>query len=152
MKKILITGGAGFIGSCLADKLMQNPNYKVVMVDNMLTGNKARLPKQESNEASNWRFIHADCNNYTDISAVMMSYHFDYVFHYAAVVGVKRTLDHPKLVLDDIQGIRNILDIAKSTNVKRVFLPLPQRYMESPMNTLKMNIQRRLTLDYPMRW
>ena len=121
MKKILITGGAGFIGSCLADKLMQNPNYKVVMVDNMLTGHKARLPQEESNEDSNWRFIHADCNNYTDISAVMMAYRFDYVFHYAAVVGVKRTLDHPKLVLDDIQGIRNILDIAKSTNVKRVF-------------------------------
>ena len=47
MKKILITGGAGFIGSCLADKLMQNPNYKVVMVDNMLTGDKARLPREE---------------------------------------------------------------------------------------------------------
>ena len=105
MKKILITGGAGFIGSCLADKLMQNPKYKVVMVDNMLTGHKARLPQEESNEDSNWRFIHADCNNYTDISAVMMAYRFDYVFHYAAVVGVKRTLDHPKLVLDDIQGI-----------------------------------------------
>ena len=131
MKKFRLLEGP-VLSAAAVDKLMQNPNYKVVMVDNMLTGNKARLPKQESNEASNWRFIHADCNNYTDISAVMMSYHFDYVFHYAAVVGVKRTLDHPKLVLDDIQGIRNILDIAKSTNVKRVFFASSSEVWRAP--------------------
>jgi UDP-glucose 4-epimerase len=51
----------------------------------------------------------------------MISFGFDYVFHYAALVGVQRTLDNPTMVLDDIQGIKNILDLSKNTGVKRVF-------------------------------
>jgi UDP-glucose 4-epimerase len=51
----------------------------------------------------------------------MISNKFDYVFHYAAVVGVKRTLNNPLWVLNDIKGIENILNLSKNTGVKRVF-------------------------------
>jgi UDP-glucose 4-epimerase len=51
----------------------------------------------------------------------MLSFNFDFVFHYAAVVGVARTLENPKMVLDDIEGIKNILNLSKNTNVKKVF-------------------------------
>jgi len=44
MRKILVTGGSGFIGSALAEKLLSDPDNYVVVVDNLLTGTKDRLP------------------------------------------------------------------------------------------------------------
>jgi nucleoside-diphosphate-sugar epimerase len=140
-KNILITGGAGFIPSSLADKLLQNPNYFVVLVDNFLTGKKENIPQHP-----NCKFIHGDVNNFDDIAPIFSLYNFDYVFHYAAVVGVKRTLENPIMVLDDIYGIRNILDLSKRTGVTRVFyssssevygepVHLPQHETITPLNS-----------------
>src|ERR1700741_2766817 len=105
MQTILITGGAGFLASSLADKLLENDLYNLVLVDNFLTGDIRKLPVHPR-----CRFIKCDVNHYPDISAIMTSFRFDYVFHYAAVVGVKRTLKNPAMVLRDIEGIKNILD------------------------------------------
>jgi nucleoside-diphosphate-sugar epimerase len=118
MRKILVTGGAGFIASCLAERLIQNSDNYVVIIDNLLTGHKDNLP---SDKKKNWTFIRCDANILPDISQVMVSYKFDYVFHYAAVVGVKRTLNNPVKVLEDIEGIRNILNLCKNTGVKRIY-------------------------------
>ena len=65
MYKILITGGAGNVGSALVEKLIQNKNNYVVIVDNLSTGYLSKLP---SEEFDNWKFIKADVNNYRDIS------------------------------------------------------------------------------------
>ena len=141
MVKFLITGGAGFIPSSLADKLLQNDNNYVVLVVNLLTGNMDNIPIHR-----NCRFIKCDVNNYNEISAIMTSHQFDYVFHYAAVVGVQRTLEHPIMVLDDIKGIENILSLSKNTDVKRVFyssssevygepVTLPQNEYTTPLNS-----------------
>jgi nucleoside-diphosphate-sugar epimerase len=143
MPKILITGGAGFVPSSLADRLILDENNFVVVVDNFLTGDKRNLPKLES---KNFHFIKCDVNNYRDLSAVMLSYKFDYVFHYAAVVGVKRTLANPLMVLEDIKGIENVLNLAKNTGVKRVFyssssevygepVEFPQNEHTTPLNS-----------------
>ena len=117
MKRILITGGAGNIGSSLAARLAAWQENQIVVVDNLLTGDVRKLPKNTENVI----FIKADVNDYKDISSIMQSFKFDYVFHYAAVVGVERTLNNPKMVLDDIEGIKNILNLAKNTNVNKVF-------------------------------
>jgi UDP-glucose 4-epimerase len=143
MARILITGGAGFVASCLADKLVADPDNFVVIVDNLLTGHLEKLP---SPTFTNWRFIKCDVNDYADISAVFYAHHFDYVFHYAALVGVKRTLANPILVLKDIKGIENILSLSKNTHVKRVFyssssevygepVEFPQRELTTPLNS-----------------
>lgn len=115
---ILVTGAAGQVGSCMVDKLIENQENFIVAVDNFLTGSKHNLP-QHSPE--NYKFIMCDVNDKKQITAVMTSFQFDYVFHYAAVVGVKRTIDHPLWVLKDINGIESVLKLSVSTGVKRIY-------------------------------
>lgn len=143
MRKILVTGGAGFIGSGLAEKLAEDPDNYVVIVDNLLTGFTRKLPRPVHN---NIRFIKCDVNDFADISSVFYAYTFDYVFHYAALVGVKRTLANPVKVLDDITGIKNILNLSKNTGVRRVYyssssevygepVEFPQNEHTTPLNS-----------------
>lgn len=140
MKKILVTGGAGNVGSALVEGLLSK-GYFVVVVDNLSTGKIEKLPKSD-----NLKFIKADCNNYRDLAEVMLAFDFEFVFHYAAVVGVKRTQENPVSVLKDIKGIENILNLSKNTNVKRVFfssssevygepVELPQHETRTPLNS-----------------
>jgi len=143
MKKILVTGGAGNVGSALVEKLLQSPDNNVVIVDNLSTGFLSKLPKEKNGK---WEFVKSDVNNFDVISTIMSSYNFDYVFHFAAVVGVLRTQEAPLSVLEDIKGIRNILDCSKNTAVKRVFfssssevygepVSLPQHEHTTPLNS-----------------
>jgi nucleoside-diphosphate-sugar epimerase len=141
MVKVLITGGAGFISSSLAEKLLTFKDFEVVLVDNFLTGRKENIPTNER-----CKFIKCDANSFEEMAALMTTYKFDYVFHYAAIVGVARTLQHPIMVLDDIQGIRNILTLSKNTGVKRFFyssssevygepVSMPQHEHTTPLNS-----------------
>jgi UDP-glucose 4-epimerase len=143
MTRILITGGAGFIGSCLAEKLASNPNNLVVIVDNLRTGELKKVPQSIH---KNIQFIKCDANDYRDISAVFFAYKFDFVFHYAALVGVLRTLQNPVAVLDDIAGIENVLKLSKNTGVQRVYfssssevygepVEFPQNEHTTPLNS-----------------
>jgi nucleoside-diphosphate-sugar epimerase len=148
--KILITGGAGFVPGSLAAKLAQDKSNFIVVVDNFLTGKKRNIPKGD-----NVRFIKCDVNDYLEIAPIMTSHQFDYVFHYAAVVGVKRTLANPAMVLEDLAGIKNILGLCKNTGVKRVFyssssevygepVELPQHEETTPLRSILQSIQARI--------
>ena len=143
MRKILVTGGAGNVGSALVKKLIENQENYVVIADNLSTGGKSKLP---SGEFTNWIFVHCNINTHRDISELMLAQKFDYVFHYAAVVGVQRTQLDPISVLDDIKGIESILNLSKNTSVKRVFfasssevygepIELPQHEETTPLNS-----------------
>ena len=118
MPKILITGAAGFIASCLADKLISDSNNFVVGIDNFSTGKRENLP---SNQVENYKFLEYDVNDFEQLLTIFSKYNFDYVFHYAALVGVKRTLQNPLMVLNDIQGIKNVLELSSKSDIKRVF-------------------------------
>ena len=143
MARILITGGAGFIASDVAARLAADKDNEVVVVDNLLTGDISKLP---ASDGPRLKFIKCDVNRFEDISGVFYSHRFDHVFHYAAVVGVKRTTDHPVMVLRDIDGIRNVLDLSKNTGVQRVMfssssevygepVEIPQNERTTPLNS-----------------
>lgn len=139
--KYLITGGAGNVGSSLAFHLSKNNENTIVIIDNISTGALHKIPKSD-----NVKFIKADVNVYNDIAPVFARYDFDYVFHYAAMVGVKRTLKNPMSVLNDIEGIKNVLSLSKNSGVKRVFyssssevygepFEIPQNEKTTPLNS-----------------
>ncbi|MEZ4825544.1 MAG: NAD-dependent epimerase/dehydratase family protein [Bacteroidia bacterium] len=141
-RTILITGGAGNVGGSLVGRLVKDPENFVVIFDDLSTGGKDKLPDPA---LPNWKFIRGDTNRWQEIAAVMTSYRFDYVFHYAAVVGVKRTLENPMKVLADIEGIKNVLELSKNTGVKRIFyssssevygepFEIPQNEETTPLN------------------
>ncbi len=143
LKKILITGGAGNIGGALVAKLLQNPNNFVVVIDDLSTGNLQKLPP---NGTENFKFVKANVNVLDEIAPVFYSFNFDYVFHLAAVVGVQRTQENPISVLNDIDGIKNILNLSKNSSVKHVYyssssevygepVELPQNEHRTPLNS-----------------
>lgn len=140
--KVLITGGAGNIGGSLARHFCSTGDFDVLVVDNLQTGSLEKLP----GGSPDFTFIRADVNRYEDVAPIFASFRPDFVFHYAAVVGVARTLQNPMQVLDDIDGIRNVLTLSKGTGVKRVFyssssevygepVELPQREATTPLNS-----------------
>jgi UDP-glucose 4-epimerase len=142
MRKILLTGGAGNIGSALSKKLLEDAENELVVVDNLSTGSIDKLPKG----FEKFKFIKADTNNRREMSDIMLANNFDYVFHYAALVGVKRTQDNPIQVLEDIEGIKNMLTLSKNSGVRRFFfssssevygepVSIPQNEQTTPLNS-----------------
>lgn len=130
-RKILITGGAGFIGSCLAEKLLEDHQNYLVILDDLSTGDINKLPTKYEDR---WKFVKCDVNNYRDIAEVMLSHQFDYVFHYAAFVGVKQTQSNPIRVLRDLKGIEHILGLCKNSSVKRIIFASSSEVYGEPVN------------------
>lgn len=142
MRKILVTGGAGNVGSALVNRLLKENDVMVTVVDNLTTGSRSKLPIN----SNVFNFIKADANDRTEMSEIMLANIFDYVFHYAALVGVQRTQDNPVKVLNDIEGIRNLLALSKNLGVKRFFFSsssevygepvvIPQNEDTTPLNS-----------------
>ena len=115
MVKILITGGAGFIGSSICESLIKK-KYKVYIVDNLSTGKITNIPNSPL-----ITFLKVDINNCKLFNNKIKNIKIDYIFHFAACVGVKRTLENPLEVLQDIEGFKNIFNISKMKKVKRIF-------------------------------
>ena len=114
---ILVTGAAGFIGSHLVDALLEE-GATVIGLDNLSTGTLDNLEDAKNNDA--FSFVQGDANSRDDLASLFSQHSIDYVFHYAAVLGVKRVIEQPLLVLDDIQGFKYICELSKEHGVKKV--------------------------------
>ncbi|MCX8080285.1 MAG: NAD-dependent epimerase/dehydratase family protein [Bacteroidia bacterium] len=143
LRKIMVTGGAGNIGSELVRKLLQDEKNHVTVVDNLFTGSIDKLPDLNH---PRFKFIKANVNYFEQIAPVFYSHNFDYVFHFAAVVGVLRTQQMPLKVLEDIDGIKNLLNLSTINTVKKFFfssssevygepVEIPQHEHKTPLNS-----------------
>ncbi|KPU27311.1 UDP-glucose 4-epimerase [Caloranaerobacter sp. TR13] len=109
--KVLVTGGAGFIGANLVDKLLAL-NHEVVVIDNLYTGDK----KYVSPKA---KFYNMDIRE-KNIIKVFAEEKFDIVYHLAAQVDVNKSIINPKFDSDvNIAGTINILESCKKYNVRK---------------------------------
>jgi len=114
MKKILVTGGAGFIGSHLTDELLSR-NYQVTVIDNLINGKEENLKLAKQNP--NFTFVKGDIMNISDLNKAFDG--VDAVYHMACL-GVRHSINNP---FDNhkvnAEGSLNVLLKAKETNIKK---------------------------------
>ena len=127
-KKILITGGAGFIGSNLCEALIKRES-EVVCLDNFSTGKKENIKLLL--EDKNFRIIEGDIRNLDDCFKATKN--IDYVLHQAALGSVSRSIEDPITSNDvNISGFLNMLVAARDNRVKRfVFAASSSTYGDS---------------------
>ncbi|MBS7334544.1 MAG: SDR family oxidoreductase [Weeksellaceae bacterium] len=115
MKHILITGGAGFIGSNLTEYFL-NKGYKVTCLDNFSTGHKYNIEPFLSN--SNYNLIEGDIRDFEICQKAVKG--VDYVLHQAALGSVPRSIKDPQTSNEvNVTGFLNMLTAARDENVKR---------------------------------
>lgn len=109
-KNILITGGAGFIGSHLVDKLCEN--NKVIVIDNLSTGLTENLNKKAL-------FINTDIRD--NLEEVFKDNKIDYVFHLAAFINLRESFEDPiKCMEINLNGTINLINSCKKYNVSKL--------------------------------
>jgi len=139
---ILVTGGAGFIGSHIVNRLLNN-GFEVTVIDNLSTG---RLEKIDYNDRPNFHFIKGDIRDFDLIKGVVID--IDAVFHKAALVNVVYSFKDPLTTHDvNVRGTLNLLKTCLNSDVKRIIfassasiygetnvLPIREDIIQKPMS------------------
>ena len=116
--KVIITGGAGFIGSHLVDKLVENKKVKkVIVIDHLLDGTLINLKKSLSNRK--FKLVKADIRKYEKIEKYFKG--AKYVFHLAAIADIVPSIVNPQEYLDtNFMGTINILECVRKHKIKKI--------------------------------
>jgi UDP-glucose 4-epimerase len=111
--KALVTGGAGFIGSHIVDRLLQD-GHQVIVLDDFSTGHRENLAENKKLE-----IVEGDIRDFTTVKQCMQS--VDWVFHKAAVASVPKTVNDPiGSSAVNYQGTLHVLEAARQNKAKRV--------------------------------
>lgn len=113
--KILVTGGAGFIGSHIVDRLVAE-NIEVFVLDNLQTGRLENISQHATRK--NFHFIHGDIRDFELVGNIVRN--VDAIIHLAALASVPESIKNPIPTSDvNVQGTLNLLDASAKYNVKR---------------------------------
>ena len=113
--RITVTGGAGFIGSHLVDRLIED-GHTVQVIDNLYTGNKEFVHSKA-------QFIELDIRD-PKLYSVLEEFRPDYIFHEAAQTEVSTSMSNPMLDCDiNLMGLINLLNVAVKLDVKKFLMP-----------------------------
>ena len=111
--KILITGGAGYIGSHVSHLLVDR-GYNVTIIDSLLTGNKKLIPKKA-------KFINSDISNVKKINKILQKYKFDLVIHFAGLIRVDESVKFPKkYIYNNYEKTKIFLNICLKNGLKKL--------------------------------
>lgn len=114
--KILVTGGAGFIGSNLIDLLLSKEDFEVTCLDNLSGGWLKNLKDAEKN--SKFKFVKADIRKRDQIEPYFKN--IDYVFHLAALADIVPSIENPQdYFTTNVDGTFNVLECSRQAKVKR---------------------------------
>lgn len=148
MKTYLITGGAGFIGSSLADNLLKE-NNKVIVIDNFCDFYDPKIKENNIKEAlknSNYKLYRADIRDMDALNEIFLDNHIDVVIHLAAMAGVRPSIENPILYQEvNCVGTQNILEVMKKYNVKRLVMASSSSVYG---NTKEVPFNEEMTVDY----
>jgi len=146
--RILITGGAGFIGSHLTDRLVAD-GHQITILDNLATGRKENLSAHLGGTSVN--FIEGSILDLSLLDGLIKE--TEYVFHLAAAVGVFNIVNHPlDSLLTNIRGTENVLESAHKYS-KPVFVTSSSEvYGKNISDSLKESDDRILGAPVTLRW
>ena len=116
-KKFIVTGGAGFLGSHMCDLLLAH-GANIICVDDLSNGKLGNV--KHLNKNPRFKFYKKDVNDLKQMKPIFHKERPDYVMHYAAMVGVKRTSERPLDVFEDIEGIKNIAELSRQYRIKKI--------------------------------
>jgi len=113
--KIIVTGGAGFIGSHIVDRILSE-GYEVVLIDDLSQGRLENISRHLDNE--NFKFMEADIRDSARVEAIVKD--ADAIFHEAAVVSITKSIEDPAYANDvNAVGTLNLLKACLNSNVKK---------------------------------
>ena len=125
MKTYFVTGGAGFIGSNLVEKLL-NANLKVVVIDNFCDFYDPKIKEDNIKELvlnPNFKLYKGDIRDYDLLNTIFSENKIDLIIHLAAMAGVRPSIENP-ILYQEVNGIgtQNVLEIAKRYNIKNLVM------------------------------
>lgn len=148
IRKVLVTGGAGFIGSHLTERLIEL-GHEVFVIDNLWTGKLSNLDKVQNND----RF-HLIVDTILNESVMNeLIFKVDHIYHLAAAVGVKNIMDHPVETLDiNVKGTETVLRLANRFKKKVLVASTSEVYGKHVEHTLSEDDNRVMGSVKKRRW